>query len=71
MDTRTVPAPADMPPCETAELEPPCEVCDGTGEVTDAPGRGGRAILPCMNCDAYDTHLQLLAELATEHPERI
>lgn len=51
-----------VPPCEALELEPPCEVCDDTGEVTEAAGRGGRAILPCTNCDAYDRLQEQLAD---------
>lgn len=62
MDTATVRPTTDTPPCELLELEPVCDVCDGTGEVTDAPGRGGRAILPCLNCDAYDRLQEQLAD---------
>lgn len=54
------------PPCEALELEPPCEVCDGTGEVTEAAGRAGRATLPCLNCNAYDLQQELQADLYTE-----
>lgn len=61
MDTPTLPPATDMPACELVELEPPCDVCDGTGIVTEAAGRAGRAILPCLNCDAYD-RLQELQE---------
>ena len=39
-----------------------CEVCDGTGEVIDAPGRAGRLVQPCLNCDAYDRQQELLAD---------
>ncbi len=69
MDTPTVRPTTDTPPCELLELEPPCDVCDGTGEVTDAPGRGGRAILPCLNCNAYDLQQELLADLYNESRE--
>lgn len=54
--------PCELPPCELTELEPPCEVCDGTGEVTDAPGRYGRPVMPCLSCDAYDRLQQQLAD---------
>lgn len=68
MDTHSVTPPTDsmLLPCELGDLEPPCEVCDGTGEVLDAPGRGGRAILPCLDCDAYDLQQELLADQYTE-----
>jgi len=62
VDTATVRPTTDTPPCELEELEPLCDVCDGTGEVTDAPGRAGRAILPCLNCDAFDRLQEQLAD---------
>lgn len=70
MDTITLPStPDELPPCELEGLEPPCEVCDGTGEVTDAPGRYGRPVHPCTNCDAYDVRQELLRDLYTESRE--
>lgn len=70
MDTNTVPPATDeLPPCELLELEQPCDVCDGTGEVIDAPGRYGRRVQPCLNCDAYNLQQELQADLYTESRE--
>jgi hypothetical protein len=70
VSTLTIPTTADqLPPCELLELDPPCEVCDDTGEVTEAAGRAGRAILPCTNCNAYDVQQELLHDQFNESRE--
>lgn len=69
MSTTTVSAATDLPPCELVEVDSPCDVCDDTGEVTEAAGRAGRAILPCTNCDTYDRQQSLLADLYLESRE--
>lgn len=52
---------------DMVELDGPvCDVCDDTGEVRDAPGAGGRAILPCHNCDAYDNNQRDADERAAD-----